>query len=174
MRSEKIKLVKDIGKVLGESEYVFLISYKGLKVKDITELRRSLGRFKTVCRILKNRLILKASSEIGLQGFSSLKLTGDTAVVFGSGDPSPVAKAIMDFAKTHEMVKAKNGLYEGRPLNSLEIKQISELPPLDVLRSQFLGVLTAPSRNLVNVLYMKSSEILNVLNAFKEKLENKN
>ncbi len=173
MRAEKIQMVREIGEILRGSDYVFLVAYKGLNVKDMTELRRGLAAHKGTCRILKNRLIRKASAEIGIKELAELKLTGDTAVVFGKGDPGPVAKAIMAFAKTHEKLVAKNGLFEGRLMGADDVKEIANLPSIDVLRSQLLGLLASPSRSLVTVLYMKSSELLNVLNAFKGKLESK-
>ena len=58
-------------------------------------------------------------------------------------------------------------------LAGTEVAALAQLPSKEVLRAMLLGVLQAPSRNLVSVLNAKAASILNVLNAYKEKLDNK-
>ncbi|MFZ2658141.1 MAG: 50S ribosomal protein L10 [Victivallales bacterium] len=171
MRIEKVQLLNEIGNMLEKSDYVFLITFKGLNVADFSELRGSLGKHNAECHVLKNRMIRKAAEAKGIKGLSELKFVGDTAVVSGKGDAGPVAKALMVFAKAHEQVSAKAGYLEGAVVSKGDISAIASLPTREVLRAQLLGVLLAPSRNLVTLLNVKASEIVNVLNAFKNKKE---
>ena len=62
---------------------------------------------------------------------------------------------------------------EGEVLSSAQVGSLAELPSKPVLQAMLLGVLQAPSRNLVSVLNAKAASILNVLNAYKDKVENK-
>ena len=172
MRTEKLQLVKDIGAILRESDFVFFISYKGLKVEDFSELRNKLAEQNAACHVLKNRLILKAASNEGLEDLSKMELTGDTAIVSGSGDAGCVAKVIHTFSKSFDTVAPKFGYMDGAVLSKDDVNVIATLPPREILLSQLLGVLEAPSRNLLGVLHAKSTEILNVLNAYKNKKEN--
>ncbi len=171
MRTEKIQILKDIGDMIGTADYVFMCTYNGLKVKQFSEFRRILSQHKATCRVLKNRLVRKAAEERGIKELAGLKIAGDTAFVFGKGDAGAVAKALLAFAKSHQPLAAKKGYIDGSLLSDSEVKAVSELPPLNVMRSQLLGLLQAPTRNLVTILNMKSSEIVNVLNAYKNKLE---
>ena len=66
---------------------------------------------------------------------------------------------------------AKGGMFEGSALTPAEIADIAALPSKDILQAQLLGVLQAPARNLVSILNNKAASILNVLNAYKDKLE---
>ena len=174
MRVEKLQLLNEIGNTLEKSDYVFLMSYKGLTVKDFSELRDSLSKHNAECQVLKNRLIRKAAEQKGIKGLSELKIVGDTAVVSGKGDAGAVAKALLGFAKTHEPVKAKAGYLEGAILGKNDVAALADLPSREVLRAQLLGVLLAPSRNLVTILDMKATEIVNLINAFKDKKEKAN
>ena len=174
MRVEKIQLLNEIGNTLEKSDYVFLMSYKGLTVRDFSELRDSLSKHNAECHVLKNRLIKKAAEQKGIKGLSELKIVGDTAVVSGKGDAGAVAKTLLGFAKTHEPVKAKAGYLEGAVLGKSDVAALADLPPREVLRAQLLGVLLAPSRNLVTILDMKATEIVNLINAFKDKKEKTN
>jgi large subunit ribosomal protein L10 len=172
MRIEKIQLVNDIGTILKDSDYVFLISYKGLNVKDFAELRGNLADANADCHVLKNRLIRKAAEQVGLDDFAKVDLLGDTAVISGKGDAGTIAKVISTFGKKCDSVAPKSGYLDGAVLSGNDVRQIAALPPREVLLAQLLGVLEAPSRNLVGVMYTKATEILNVLNAYKNSKEN--
>lgn len=156
--------------MISGADFVFMIGYKGLKVKDLSEFRAILAQQRgTECHILKNRLIKKAAEQLGIKGVAEMDLRGDTALILGRGDPGTVAKAIFAYAKTHESVVAKAGYLDGSVLAGKDIKLISDLPPIDVLRSQLLGLLQSSTVGLVTVLNAKLSELVNVLNAYKNK-----
>jgi len=171
MRSEKTYLVNLIGNALTGSDYVYFIAYQGLKVKDFSALRNQLANLGGVCHVFKNSLVRKAAELNQLDALKELTLTGSTAVVFGKGDPGAVAKVLVDFGKDNEMVASKGGYFEGALLSPAEVGDIAALPPKEVLYAQLLGVLQAPARNLVSILNNKAASILNVLNAYKDKLE---
>jgi large subunit ribosomal protein L10 len=143
----------------------------GLSVAKFSELRATLCELNVGCHVLKNTFIRRAlvANEIAIPEDSGL--TGDTAVIFGSGDAAGVAKAIEAFAKTSEQVAFKGAVLDGEFLSAADAKAVASLPPIEVLRSQLLGVLEAPSRNLVGVLNQKVSTIAYVLAAYKKKLE---
>lgn len=169
MRIEKKQIVNDIGAVLVESTFLYLISYKGLKVKDFEQLRIQLEEAGANCQVLKNTLIRKAAELRGLTDLSNVKLTGDTALVNGKGDCSAVAKILSEFIKKFGVVGYKCGYLEGSVLKGAEIEAISKLPPKEVLYAQLLGVLQAPARNLVSVLNAKLASPIYVLSSYKDK-----
>lgn len=171
MRSEKTYLVNMIGNALTGSDYVYFISYQGLKVKDFSALRNQLAKLDSNCHVFKNSMVKKAAELSKIDALATMELTGSTAVVFGNGDPSAVAKALVDFGKTNNVVEAKGGYFEGAKLSAAEVGDIASLPSKEVLYAQLLGVLQGPSRNLVSILNNKAASILNVLNAYKDKLE---
>jgi len=171
MRVEKKQMVNDIGSLLGASSFLYFVSYKGLKVKEFNELRTDLHKLGTKCYVIKNRLIRKAAEQKEVAPLVKMSLSGDTAVVAGSGDAGEVAKSLAAFSKKYAVVAVKGGFYEGAALSKSDVEAIASLPPKPILRAQFLGVLQAPSRNLVNVLYAKLSGVVNVLSAYKDKKE---
>ena len=171
MRSEKTYLVNQIGSGLTDSDYVYFVSFQGLKVKDFSGLRDELYKVNANCRVFKNSLIRKAVELNNIEALKDLAIAGDVAMVYGSGDPGAVAKVLVEFGKSNEVVQAKGGMFEGALLSAAEIADIAALPSKDVLQAQLLGVLQAPARNLVSILNNKAASILNVLNAYKDKLE---
>lgn len=171
MRNEQLHLVNYIGGLLKDSDYVYFVSYLGLKVKDLSELRSSLAKSQAECHVLKNTLIKKSAEILQLDALQGLKLSGGTALIAGKGDPSVVAKIILDFGKAHQQLETKGGYFEGALLSPADVTAVATLPSKEVLQAQLLGVLQAPARNLVTLLNAKAATILNVLNAYKEKRE---
>ena len=174
MRTEKVQMVKEIGNLFNDSTFIFFVTYKGLSVKDISEFRNQLSQQKARCHVLKNRLIKKAAELYGPADIAEAGLLNDTAVVTGKGDPGMVAKVIDGFFKKHEELSPKGGYMDGGLLSENDVKDIASLPSKEVLYSQLVGVIQAPARNLASVLNNKASSILNVINAYKNKLEENN
>jgi len=174
MRIEKQYLVNSIVDAVKNSDFVYFISYAGLTVKLFPELRNQLAAQGASCRVMKNALIKKAAAQLELDGVEAIDLTASTAMVFGNGDCSAVAKLLVEFGKKQEQVKAKGGYMDGAVLSSAEVGALADLPAKPVLQAMLLGVLQAPARNLVTVLNAKAASIVNVVNAYKEKLENAN
>ncbi len=171
MRFDKVQLATDIGKALSDSEYIYFVSYKGLNVEAFSELRNELAKTEAECHIYKNRLIKKASELIELKEIANTELVEDTAVVTGVGDPSATAKVVKNFGESHEALSIKKGFYDGQMLTKEDVEELASLPTKEVLQSQLLGVLQAVPRDFVSVLNAKATTILNVLNAYKHKLE---
>ena len=171
-RSEKIQMFDDVARLLVGADYVYFVSYKGLKNKDFTAFRVDLAKCEAECHVLKNRLIRKVAEANGMDALAGLKLTGDTAVIVGKGDAGQVAKVIETFMKsTKDVIAPKAGFYEGAVLSKNEVLAIAALPSKDALRAQLLGLLNAVPTGLVRVLNAKVSSIVNVVNAYKNKLE---
>ncbi len=167
MRIEKKQLVKDIGSLIEDSSFVYLISYSGLKVKDFNDLRSGLDKDESTCHVFKNTLISKAAEQKGISALAEIKLSGDTALVSGKGDPGATAKSLSDFAKGHKTVTFKGGCIDGALVSGNEIVAIAKLPSREVLLSQLVGTLQAPMSSLVGVLNAKLSSIVYVLEAYK-------
>ena len=172
MRQEKIQIGNDIAAMLTSSDFVYFVSYKGLSTAEMNNFRDKLYAAGANCHVLKNRVVRKVAELNGLEALANSKITGDTAVVVGNGDASAVAKVITEFtASTKEVLAPKCGYFEGAMLSAAEIKAIADLPSKDALRAQLLGLLSAVPTGLVRVLSAKAGSIINVINAYKNKLE---
>lgn len=172
MRSERIQIGNDIAALLTSSNFVYFVSYKGMKVADFTTLRGKLAEAGAECHVLKNRVVRKVAELNGMKALAEYKLSGDTAVITGQGDAGAVAKVIDNYSKeTKGLLSAKCGYFEGAMLSDKDVAAIAGLPSKDALRAQLLGLLVAVPTGLVRVLNAKAASIVNVINAYKNKLE---
>lgn len=169
MRLEKKQLINDIGAILEKSDFVYMTSYKGLKVKDFEQLRIQLEKSNAGCHVLKNTMIRKAAELKGISELAAVKLAGDTALISGNGDAGAVAKILSNYFKKFNFLGFKAGYLDGKVLNPTDMEEISQLPSKEILYAQLLGLLQAPARNLVSVLNAKLASPVYLLSAIKEK-----
>ena len=116
-----------------------ITEYRGLTMKQITALRRSLGS-DTDYTVAKNTLVKRAAADAGVEGLDDL-FTGPTAIAFVKGEPSEAAKAIREFAKTNPLLIVKGGYLDGKPLQPADVNKIADLESREVLLAKFAGAM---------------------------------
>ena len=174
MRNEKKFMVQSITDMIEGSDYCYFVTYAGIKVKDFSAFRDQLAASNARCTVQKNSLIKKAAEALSITGLETVDLTQSTAIVYGKGDCSAVAKVINEFGKKCDSVKAKGGYLDSAVLGAADVAALADLPTKPVLQAMLLGVMQAPARNLVTVLNAKAATIVNVINAYKDKVQNAN
>ncbi len=171
-RSQKAEFIQEFSDKLSRAKLAIVTDYKGVDVNTLVEFRKGLTKTSgTEFRVVKNTLALRA-----LEGteFADLgeHLTGTNAMLLGFEDVVESAKAISEFAKANkDFIALKGGSMEGKPLTAEQIKALAELPTKEVMQAMLLGVLNAPARNFVSLLANVNRQIVNVLSAYKDKLE---
>jgi large subunit ribosomal protein L10 len=146
-----------------------LAEYRGLTVRQLSELRKQLRGASAECRIVKNRIAKLAIAGSPLDGLAS-HLKGPTAIVFSARDPVAVAKTLHTFGKTNQQLLVKAGFVDGQLLPATELRRLADLPSRDALRGQLVatlqgplaqlaGLLRAPLRDLVSVLDQRSASL---------------
>ncbi len=170
MRTEKISILNEVIERVKASDFCFILNYGGLKVTQLTTLRKELAKLDSRAMVVKNTYLGKVAKELGWSDVSSL-LTGPTAMVTGSGDVTEVAKALVEFVKKNDKAKIKGASLESAALSAADVDALSKLPSKDAMRGMLLGTLSAPATSLVRVL---NASLLNVLYALKAYEDKKN
>jgi large subunit ribosomal protein L10 len=169
-REKKGKLVSEYVEKLKRSQAVVVTEYRGLKVKQIQELRRELRSNDCELVVTKNTLISRALVEVGMPAPGTL-LYGPTAVAFFYKDLAGAAKALNKYAKDSKILVVKGGVLGQSVMNEGGVQQLADLPGREQLLSQVVGTLQAPLTGLVTVLSGTVRGLMNVLNARVEQLE---
>ena len=136
-RPDKAAAVAELKDKFSSSAAVVLTEYRGLTVKALKDLRRSLGENATYA-VSKNTLTTIAAREAGVEGLDE-HLVGPTAITFVDGDPVVVAKGLRDFARTNPLLVIKGGVLEGKFLNPDEVRQLADLESREVLLAKVAG-----------------------------------
>ena len=168
MRPEKNSILQEIRRRLEPADYVFVVNYGGLKVSELTELRRAMAPLGAKAQVVKNTYLDRVTQQLGWESVAPF-LTGPTAVVTGTGDASEVAKALMKFVKAHDKAAIKGVCLDGKALGKTDVDALSKVPPREVMLGLFVGTLAAPMMQLVGVFNQKVLSLLYVLKAVEEK-----
>ncbi len=147
VRPEKADAVAEIAEAFRGSSASVLTEYRGLTVKQISDLRTALGAG-TTYSVVKNTLTKIAAADAGIEGLEDL-LTGPTAVAFISGEPVEAAKALRDFGRAHPALVVKGGVMDGKALTPDEVKKLADLESREVLLGKMAGALLASLSNAV-------------------------
>ena len=150
-RAEKETQVEELRKGLTKSGNAILFAFAGLKVPQVTELRRQVRATRSSYRVVKNTLVLRAAKGTPLEALSG-HFVGATAVAFNEDNPVGLAKVLTAFAKTNPNLVFKAALVEGLPVEVAAIKTIAELPSRQELVGRLLFLMQSPLRRLVTVL----------------------
>jgi large subunit ribosomal protein L10 len=140
-RPDKAAAVAELTDEFRSSNGAVLTEYRGLTVKQLQELRRSLGENVNYA-VAKNTLTKIAAREAGVDGVDDL-LNGPTAIAFIKGDPVEVAKGLRDFAKANDKLVIKGGFLEGKALDAAEITKLADLESREVLLARLAGGMKA-------------------------------
>jgi large subunit ribosomal protein L10 len=150
-RPEKVAVVDEVRQRFEDSSAAILTEYRGLKVKDLAGLRRSLRSSGGEYKIYKNTLVRLAARRTGLEDLEEL-LLGPTGIAFVDGDAAAVAKVLRDYARTNPALVIKGGVLGDKIIGVTETTALAELPPRDVLLARFAGGLAAPLQQLAGLL----------------------
>jgi large subunit ribosomal protein L10 len=150
-KAEKVAVVDEVRERLSSSSAALLTEYRGLKVSELADLRRSVRAAGGDYKIYKNTLVRFAVDELGVEGVSDL-LTGPTAIAFVEGDAVNVAKALRDYARTNPNLVLKGGVLGDRSITAEEVTALAAVPPREELLARLAGGLAAPLQGFASLL----------------------
>jgi large subunit ribosomal protein L10 len=169
VNAEKIAAVAELADNFRESSGAVLTEYRGLTVKQLQELRRSLGEDVNYA-VAKNTLTKIAAKDAGVELDNEL-LVGPTAIAFIKGDPVLAAKSLRDFAKTNTPLIIKGGFLDGKILSAEEINKLADLESREVLLAKLAGGMKASLSNAASLFAAPLSQAARVLGALQAKAE---
>lgn len=165
--TEKISAVSEITEHFADSSAAVITEYRGLTVKQITDLRRALGR-DTTYAVVKNTLTKRAAADAGVAIADDL-LVGPTAIAFVKGDPVVAAKGLRDFAKTNPLLVIKGGVLDGKTLSAAEVARIADLESREVLLAKIAGALKALPTRAAGLFQAPLSQVARLAKALEQK-----
>ena len=145
-----------------------LTEYRGLTVKQLTQLRTSMRDHATYA-VVKNTLTEIAAKEAGVTAFDG-QLAGPSAIAFITGDPVEAAKTLRDFAKANPLLVIKSGMLDGKPLTADEIRKLADLESREVLLAKLAGALQASLSKAVYLFAAPLSQAARTVDALRAKV----
>ena len=168
---KKTRKVDEIREWMEQCTIAISADYSGLRVGQMTDLRRALRERDVQFRVVKNSLALLAADAAGRPELKEI-IEGPTGIAFGYGDATEPAKALTEFIRgTRSALRIKAGVVGERTLTAAEVNTLASLPSREVLLSQLLGGLQSPVTGLVQVLNGPVAGLVRVLQRHVEAAE---
>ena len=150
-RKEKATAVEVLEGDLAQSRNAILFGFAGLKVPEVTELRRQVRGARSKYLVVKNTLALRATRGTALEGLAK-EFVGPTAVAYNQDNAVALAKVLTAFAKANPKLVFKAALVDGRAVPAAEIQALADLPSREELIARLVFLVQSPLRRLVTVM----------------------
>ena len=150
-KEQKKKILEDLKEKIERQKAMIFADFTGLKVKDLSSLRKKLRLADNELKVVKKTLLGLVFKERDFK-IDTEKLKGEVAIVFGLKDALSPAKIIYQFSQEKPNLKILGGFFEKEFQEAEEIITLAQLPTREELLARLTGTIFAPVSNLVNVL----------------------
>lgn len=150
-KAQKQKIIEDLKEKIARQKIIIFADFTGLKVKDLSNLRKKLKKEGNEFKVAKKTLLGLVFKNAGLKiDFKELK--GEIAAIFGYKDEISSAKTVYQFTVANTNLKILGGIFEKNFIATEKIMELAKLPTKEDLLSRLVGSISAPISNFVNVL----------------------
>lgn len=164
-KARKDKLLASYTELIGQSRAIFMTDYTGMDVKSMEELRKEMRGVNGVMQVTKNTL-LKLALESNDKPIPEDIFKGQIATGFALSEAPSVAKVLVDFAKKEEKLTLTGGIIGTDVLTVKQIEALANLPSLDQLRAQIIGLISAPAQGIASTIASGVRQVINVVDAY--------
>jgi len=147
-KTEAIESIKN--DVKASSAFIFT-EYRGLKVEQITELRKKLRENACTYKVVRNNFARIAFEDADIKDVDSW-LTGPTALAMIAEDANLAAKTLFEYAKDAPALVIKGAVVDGEIYDAKQIEAFSKLPGKKDLIAMFMSTVNATTSKFVRTL----------------------
>lgn len=166
-RAQKEQAVVKLQEKLAKAKALVFADYRGLTMKQLSELRNKLREQNAELTVTKNTLLNLALPTTNYQLPTNLE--GPTATLFAYDDQITPIKILVKAFKDFAIGKVRVGFLGQEVLDEAKILYLSTLPAKDELRGKIVGVLVAPLQGMISVLSGNLRNLVYALSEIKEK-----
>lgn len=159
-----LKLTTD----LSEARGVVFTEYRGLTVKELDKVRKTLKKENVKYQVVKITLLKRVFEKLGIKT-DAFSYNGPVAVATSSEEETAPARIIKALIKDNPKLVIDGGVFNQAVVGKDIVEKLASLPTKQQLLGQLVYVLSAPARGLVTVLSGNTRNLLNVLNAIADK-----
>jgi len=166
-KEQKQKIIEDLKKKIALQKAMVFIDFAGLKVKDLSALRKKLktadGEMKIAKKTLINLVLKERKIEVNFK-----KMEGEIALVFSYKDEITPAKTVFQFSLENPNLKILGGFLENKLRGADEMIALAQLPTREELLANLVGRVKAPISNFIYALNYNIKGLMYLLSIIKK------
>ena len=166
----KEKMVDELVERFKGKPNFLITTYMGSTVMDLEQLRSSLKKSSSDYFVVKNSILKVVFDKLDLKDEIS-KIDGGMGISLSGEDIIATCRTVVMFSRTHDKLKIKGAVIEGRSVPVEKVKMLAELPPKEVLLARVVGGIKSPITGFVNVLAAVIRKFVYAVDAIKTKME---
>lgn len=170
-KQDKQKIVEDLKNRFSKASIAVLIKNTGLTVAEFTDFRKKLKTAKIDVKVAKNTLSKIAVKDTDYKILNDY-YTGPAVTLWAYDDPAATAKMLSAYIKEQQKAGFIAASIKDKIISLAELNKLAVLPSRNELIARLLGSFKSPTSGFVNVLAGVPRNLLNVLNAVKDKKTN--
>ena len=167
-KSEKERIVSEVKEVASKASSLVISDARGMKVSELSEVRKNATQAGIHIQIIKNSLA-KLAFEGTDFGCSDEALVGPSLFAFSFEEPGAAAKLLKTYAKNFDNLEVKALVVEGQLLDGAQIDILAKLPSREEALGLVASVLQAPVGKFTTLLNEVPSKLARVLTAVNDK-----
>lgn len=166
-KAQKQIILDDLKDKVARQKAIFLVGITGLKVKELSSLRKKLKTVDANIQVVKKTLAEKVLKEHKLD-FDKKGMKTEVALVFAFGDEIAPAKTVYQLSKENEALKILAGFIENQAKDAEYIITLAQLPGRQELLASLVGSMSAPVSNFVRALNYNVKGLVYLLSTIKK------
>lgn len=166
-KEQKQEIIDDLKEKIAEQKAMVFVDFAGIKVKDLSSLRKKIKAAGNNITVAKKTLLRMALKKAGIE-IDVKSLKGEIATVFGLKDEISPAKLVWQSSLENPNLKILGGFLENKFRGSEEIIALAQIPPREELLAKLVGSIKAPVSNFVYALNYNLKGLLYLLTKIKK------
>ena len=149
-REQKQKILTVLKEKVAKQKAIVFADFKGIKVKDLTRLRREMKKNDCELKVAKKTLISSVLKEKKIE-VDVKKLEGEIVLGFGYKDEVLPFKLLYEFSKGNENLKILGGLIGQEVVGKEKAVALGQLPSKQELLAQLFFSILQRSLSILKV-----------------------
>lgn len=164
---QKAAIVAELRAAAAESLSAVLVDYRGMKVGELTDLRRRARASGVSLRVVRNTLLQRAVAGSQYEGLAAAAV-GPTMLALSTEDPGAAARLLKEAAGEFEALAVKALAVDGRVYAADEIDRLASLPTREQAIAQLMATLQAPIAKLARTLQEVPAKLTRLVAAVRD------
>ena len=167
-KSQKQNILEDLKEKIEKQKSMVFVDFKGIKVKDLSALRKKIKEVGGKLKAVKKTLIKLALEKPGLKFDKNLE--GEIAMIFAFEDSLSPLKEAYQFSRANVNLKILAGIFDGKFIEKEDVIVLAQLPSREELLARLVGTISNPISGLLNVLQGNLRNLVYVLSQLQTKV----